>query len=246
LTREIARVAIDSERCNAEEALDEESVIARLAPADLAKVAITIAIHDYLQDAFNLPEDRGYWAYTLACALCCAELSEPGKLDPLLAYAAGMLHDVGRLALIQAYPEKYANLLTLTNRMFANDQSFDLLSYERMLFGLDHFATAAWLAVAWRLPVWLRPIVGKFDEGASVEHRKLIETVRAGTRLAHSLGFGFLKAAPRMEVRTIINQLPGARERWKSLDAWQLAEEHLRLKIQTRLMWYGVLSSHGT
>jgi hypothetical protein len=245
LSREIARVALEAEKCTAEGAVDEESMIASLPPADLAKIAITIALHNYLRITFSLPEDRRYWGYTLACALCCAELAEPGKMDPLLAYAAGMLHDVGRLALIQAYPEKYANLLTLTNRMFANDQLFDLLSYERMLFGLDHFATAAWLAEAWRLPAWLRPIVGKFDERASAEHRKLVETVRTGTRLAHSLGFGFLIAAPRMEIRTIINQLPSARERWRTLDAWNLAEQHLRAKIQTRLRWYAVLSHNG-
>lgn len=243
LSKEIARVAQEAEKCTPEEAADEESVIARLNPADLAKIAITIAIHDYLRVTFSLPEDRRYWGYTLACALCCAELAEPGKMDPLLAYSAGMLHDVGRLALIQAYPEKYANLLTLTNRMFANDQEFDLLSYERMLFGLDHFATALWLAEAWRLPSWLRPIVGKFDERASAEHRKLVETVRAGTRLAHSLGFGFLIAAPRTDIRSIVNQLPSARERWKSLDAWNSAEQHLRVKVQTRLMWYAVLSN---
>jgi len=244
LRNDIIRVAIAADRCTVEEAAaDEESVFDRVGVVELGEIAITIPIHDYMRRAFNLSEGRRYWGYTLACAICCAELSEFGNVDVLVAYAAGLLHDLGRLALIQAYPEKYANLLTLTNRMFANEQSFDLLNYERMLFGLDYFATAIWFAEAWRLPGWLRSVVGKFDDQAPDEHRKLVATVRAGTRLAHSLGFGFLQAAPRTEIRAIFKQLPGARERWANLDAWKYSEQHLRAKIQLRSNWYSALST---
>ena len=240
LSKEIVRVAIGAGRCTVEEAADEESVIARMQAADLVEMAITVAIGVYLRRTFSLQEDRRYWGYTLACAICCAELAVAGKVDVLVAYTAGMLHDVGRLALIQAYPDKYANLLTLTNRMFSNDHAFDLLQYERMLFGLDHFATAGWLAETWNLPDWLRAVVGKFDDAGTLEYRKLVATVRAGTRLAHSLGFGFLPTAPRMEVKTILSQLPSAREHWRNQDSWKSAEVHIRTKIQVRMAWYGV------
>jgi hypothetical protein len=240
---QIAQVATKSGLCTAEEASSAESITAKINPAALAGMAITISVQGYMQHAFEVPEDRGYWRYTFACAVCCEELAVPGKGDGLLAYVAGLLHDMGRLALIQAYPERYANLLRLTNRMFATEEPFDILQHERMLFGLDHFATGVWLADTWKLPLWLRPLVGKFDDRTVKKDDKLLATVRAGTKLAHSLGFGYLQAAPRMEVGAILNQFPAAQDHWKALDVWKNAEEYMRSKIQMRLKWYANQSS---
>ena len=247
LWSKIIQVAMNAGRCAAVgESNDPQATIGTISPTDLVELAITISVHDYLQSALNVVEANNYLNYILACADCCAELAAPAKVDVLLAYAAGLLHDIGRLALIQAYPERYANLLTLTDTMFASDQPFDILHYEQMLFGFNHFATATWLADVWNLPHWLRPVVGKFDDQNSAVYRNLVATVRTGTRLAHSLGFGYLQAAPRTNVNVILKQLPGALSYWRTLDIWKYGEEHMRSKIQTRLNWYGTLSGPGT
>jgi hypothetical protein len=246
LWTKITQVAVRAGRCAAGESAtgesNGESLSGRISPADLAEFAITISVHDYLQSALNVAEANAYWRYILACADCCAELATPAKVDALLAYTAGLLHDIGRLALIQAYPERYANLLALADTMFATDQSFDILHYEQMLFGFNHFATAAWLAEVWHLPYWLLPIVGKFDNQAPQGNQNLVATVRAGARLAHSLGFGYLQAAPRTDIGAILRQLPGALGYWKTLDVWKYGEEYMRSKVKSRLDWYAVVS----
>jgi hypothetical protein len=241
LWTKITQVAVQAGRCAVGES-NGESLSGRICPADLAELAITISVHDYLQSALNVAEANAYWRYILACADCCAELATPAKVDALLAYTAGLLHDIGRLALIQAYPERYANLLALANTMFATDQAFDILHYEQMLFGFNHFATAAWLAEVWHLPHWLLPVVGKFDNQAPQGNQNLVATVRAGARLAHSLGFGYLQAAPRTDIGAILRQLPGALSYWKTLDVWKYGEEYMRSKVQSRLEWYAVVS----
>jgi len=243
LWMKIRKVAINSGRFTDSGESTDESIVERISPTDLAEIAITISVHDYLRNALTVAEANSYWTYILACADCCLELSRPAKVDSLLAYAAGLLHDIGRLALIQAYPERYANLLTLTNSMFVAEQSFDILHYEQMLFGLNHFDTAEWLADVWKLPQWLRPIVGKFDTKSSTGDPRLVATVRAGTRLAHSLGFGYLQAAPRGEIGAILRQLPGALSYWKALDVWKYGEEFMHSKIGMRLNWYAILSA---
>ena len=243
LWSKITQVAINAGFCGEPgESNIESDDVAKISPAKLAEVAITISLHDYLRAALTMGEANGYWRYILACAYCCSELAAPAKVDPLLAYAAGLLHDIGRLALIQAYPERYANLLTLTDAMFASEQPFDILHYEQMLFGFNHFSTATWLADVWKLPSWLRPIVGKFDSKTPAAVPNLVATVRAGTRLAHSLGFGYLQAAPRSDVEAILKQLPGAMGHWKTLDVWKYGEEHMRIKIRTRMDSYTGLS----
>jgi HD-like signal output (HDOD) protein len=205
---------------------------------DLAEMALSLLVRRYMQNAFDVSEDRRYWHYTVACAFACQELIRFESVSGLRAYAAGLLHDIGRLALIAAYPEKYANLLTLTNSMFESGRDFNVSEYERMLFGLDRFATGNWLATAWKLPAWLHPVVGKFNPQPSTLDRRLTEVVRGGTQLAHSLGFGYLRAAPRLSVRQVLSAFPAALHHWESLDKWNLGEEAWRASIESRLSWY--------
>jgi HD-like signal output (HDOD) protein len=218
------------------------AMIERIGSAELIEIAITLLVRGYMQRAYSVSEDRRYWRYMLACAVSCEEIAAPGDDNKLIAYVAGLLHDIGRLALIAAYPDKYANLLTLTDRMFQEDPSFNLLEYERLLFGLDHFATGSWLAATWGLPPWLRAITGKFDAEASGQYRELVTTIRSGTRLAHSLGFGYLQAAPRAEIPEILGRLPAAWERWQTLDHWKHGEEYMRGKVQSKLSLYDLMT----
>jgi HD-like signal output (HDOD) protein len=241
LVAEITRVVAQADDHQAaNENID--TILQKLAPPLLAEIAFTILLRDYMRRTFDLTEGRRYWRYLLACAFCCAEVAPPSPPKRLAAYSAGLLHDIGRLALIASYPDRYANLIALINRMFEADQPFDISKQETLLFGMDRFATGAWLAAAWDLPAWLRPIVGKFDK-AVVDKENLIETVRAGTRIANSLGFGYLKAAPAMEIRKILSGLPAAFDHWKTLDQWQLGEEHMQAKIQAALSLFGIGSS---
>jgi len=201
----------------------------------LAEMAITLLVRDYMRRAFRSSEDRRYWRYMLACAVCCEQVALAGR-GALIAYAGGLLHDVGRLALIATYPDRYSNLLTLADRMFAADEYFDILEHERLLFGMDHFAAGTWLAAMWKMPSWLRSIVGKFDHQATGEFAKLVATVRAGTRLAQSLGFGYLQAAPHAPIREILDQFPQAREQLRCFDD---IEKRMRDNVELRFKWYG-------
>jgi HDOD domain len=216
-----------------------DTLLEELGAAKLAEIVFTILLRDYMRRTFDVTEGWSYWRYTLACAFCCAEVAPPNPPKRLAAYTAGLLHDIGRLALVASFPGRYSNLLALIDRMFEVDQSFDVSRQETLLFGMDRFATGAWLAAAWDLPAWLRPVVGKFEK-ATADKENLVETIRAGTRIANSLGFGYLKAAPRMPIRKILSGLPSAFDHWKALDQWQLGEEHMQAKIQAALSLFGV------
>ena len=235
---DLLRVARESARGSGEPASDMESLTDPSAAPRVAEIAITLVVREYLRRAFLESEDYRYWRYTLACAVCSEQVALPLGEDPLIAYTAGLLHDIGRLAVIAAYPTQYSNLLTLTDRKFAAGEDFDMLEYERLLFGIDHFDIGNWVARAWQLPMWLRSITGRFDEKTSGQHATLVSTIRAGARLAHSLGFGYLEAAPRTDVRVILNAFPDADKHWKVLDSWEYGEENLRGKVRARLQWY--------
>jgi|SRR5579883_1469503 len=244
LVEQMIEVALRAGRGWGGQRPDLEALIERIDAAELAEIAITVLVRGYMRRAVISSVDQRYWRYTLACALCCEQVAGPRQDGSLLAYAAGLLHDIGRLALTAAYPDRYSNLLTLTNRMFASGEPFDILEHERLLFGLDHFATGVWVAEAWNLPPWLRAMVGKFDDQAQGKYANLVSIIRLGTRLAHSLGFGYLQAAPRADIRSILGRFPEVWKHWKVLDNWQYGEEHMREKIQTRFNWYSLPDAH--
>ena len=62
---------------------------------------------------------------------------------------AGLLQDMGRLALLQALTDGYASLCAKAN---GNDA---LLVLERAYYGSDHAKIGAWLAARWNLPGYL-------------------------------------------------------------------------------------------
>ena len=238
LLTEILHVAMPAAGPAAEEAQDAQSLLKRMSSRKIAEISMTVLVGSYLRRTISNSDDQRYWRYILACAVCCEQVALPRREDILLAYTAGLFHDIGRMALIAAYPDRYSNLLTLTDRMFAAEEPFDILEHERLLFGLDHFETAIWIAGAWKLPSWLRAIVGKFDQRANGDHAQLVATVRAGTSLAHSLGFGYLTAAPRGDIRKILGRFEDADKHWKILDSWEYAEENMRGKVLSCLRWY--------
>jgi hypothetical protein len=240
LLNTLDQIAALSGKYDAGEPLEFAAILERIGAGEFMEIAITLLIRGYLQRALRVLEDRRYWRYTLACAVCCQEIALPGEDNRLIAYVGGLLHDIGRLALIAAYPDKYANLLTLIDRMFRENVGFNLLGREELLFGMDHFAAGSWLASTWGLPPWLCAVTGKFDEKAFEEYRTLVATIRSGTRLAHSLGFGYLQAAPRSDIREILSQIPEAWQRWQTLDHWKLGEEHLCGKIKLKLSLYAL------
>lgn len=173
-----------------------EDIILHLDTDQLAEIALTILVRGYIKDALSDSSVSGYWRYTLACAIVCRQLSRLTSVHQAMAYSAGLLHDIGRLALIAAYPEKYGNLLLLVDRMLKAEEPVNPLEYERTLFGLDRFEIAEWLARRWDFPPALQSVVGTFENTGRTQDLELVKIVRAGSSVAHSLGYGLLSALP--------------------------------------------------
>lgn len=87
-----------------------------------------------------------FWCHALLTALLARQLAErSGYPRAEEAYLAGLLHDVGRLALLATLPEDYAPLFE------AGLDELTLAGQERARFGIDHAEAGAWLAERWQL-----------------------------------------------------------------------------------------------
>jgi HD-like signal output (HDOD) protein/nitrogen-specific signal transduction histidine kinase len=91
-----------------------------------------------------------FWKHSLSTAILAGRLAKAtGYARREEAYLAGLLHDVGQLALVTTLPERYFNVFS---------ESYDdswLTNWESLSLGLTHAEAGAWLAGRWQLDSYL-------------------------------------------------------------------------------------------
>lgn len=105
-------------------------------------------------EAHRTYDAQKLWTHSMAVAQVAEELAaRAGRTDPQLAMTAGLLHDIGKVAINSQFPETVGELW----KPGAGDESF--LARERRLFGADHAAIGGYLARNWKLPAELVEMV---------------------------------------------------------------------------------------
>jgi putative nucleotidyltransferase with HDIG domain len=134
-------------------------------------------------------EAGAFWRHCVAVAVLGERLAVGcGKSPPPLAFTAGLLHDIGKLAVAPFLAEVEGEV---RSRLRAGGGS--LLEAERELLGVTHAEVGSALADRWQLPTAIcRAVRWHHDPGASgdVGERLLVDLVHLANDLAHLLGFG--------------------------------------------------------
>ena len=73
-------------------------------------LAATIGLRRYLGQALRMPAVQRCWRHNLACAFTAEQMATRLGGNPADAYTAGLLHDIGRLALVVAHPQAYPTI----------------------------------------------------------------------------------------------------------------------------------------
>src|ERR1700693_5376159 len=80
----------------------------------LRSMVITVGLKTYLKDSFT-PLMISCWLHSLACAILSERSAKMtmtmDSLDNDFSYTAGLLHDIGRVALITVMPDSYARVI---------------------------------------------------------------------------------------------------------------------------------------
>ena len=92
---------------------------------------------------------RGFWKQSLTTAVLAREIARRiGYAQSEEAYLAGLLHNVGRLALLATAPKEYAY------NFLAHDDE-DLCAVEQRTLQITHTEAGAWLIERWQLDSFL-------------------------------------------------------------------------------------------
>ncbi len=104
---------------------------------------------------------RRFWKHSLTNAVMAREIAKKmGYPQPEEAYLAGLLHDVGRLALLAAAPNEYA-----ANFLAQDDEG--LCTVEQRTLRISHAEAGAWLIERWNLDSFMADSVLYHHESAS-------------------------------------------------------------------------------
>lgn len=123
-----------------------------------------------------------FWRHSIAVAICARELTSHLPLNPEQAYTAGLLHDIGRLALVTQFPSHYEATLA-----YRDEHDCNLLEAEQVMLGLDHAAVGQALTQHWQFPEELQQAVAGHHAPLVGGKQTLSLVVRAADVIAHAL-----------------------------------------------------------
>lgn len=102
---------------------------------------------------FELMEssDVELWEHSLGTAVVANTLAKRlGIKDPEEVSTAGLIHDIGKVAVKMELPEQYNKILNIVDM-----KQVSMVEAERVVLGLDHAEVGGWLAKSWFLPTKL-------------------------------------------------------------------------------------------
>lgn len=153
----------------------------------LKGLVMTVALRNFLAPALHVPALLRCWRHSLACAAVAEELAVANWMDKDRHYTAGLLHDLGRLALAATYPDDYTRLLEESDGIPAGDVV--LRERERARFGADHAQVGQWLAEDWGFPPEYHGITGDHHEAQAGGSFDLLSGIQVSCTIANALGF---------------------------------------------------------
>ena len=173
------------------------------------QIVLTHAIGVYTKEALKTEDLRRCWQHMVATAVLAEVIAKACGVFSDVAFTAGIMHDIGRLGLLVAYPEEYEHVISN-----AADQCLDVLDFEAEEFGMHHAEAGRMLAERWGLPEEFAVITGRHHDPSEGTEVDLLRIVHVACRFADVLGYDFVRPLVQVDSTTVLAELPArARER---------------------------------
>jgi HD-like signal output (HDOD) protein len=141
----------------------------------------TIAFSFYVRNVPRTPYVRMAWAHSVATAVIADAIGQVHGSSVM--YTAGLVHDLGRLALLSV-GENYAEKLSV--QFEDMDQSF---AVERKEFGMTHCDAGETICDQWRFPPSLKVCMTTHHEPVEGHLSEPVNAVRVACAMAEIMGF---------------------------------------------------------
>ena len=138
------------------------------------------------QDAYAQTAES-LWEHSFGAATACLALAKEVASDLVdVAYTAGLIHDIGKVALASLLAERFQEVV---ERVRSHGQPF--AEAEREVLGTDHAEVGALVAERWGLAPVLREVIRHHhDPGAETSDPRLAALVRVADAICSIVGIG--------------------------------------------------------
>jgi HD-like signal output (HDOD) protein len=172
-------------------------------------VATLVSMNQMVRHSVRRQGLRKVWVHSLVTALIAEEISPTCGIARETAYTAGLLHNLGTLGLMSAYPDEYSRMLEVSD-----DFGFDLLRTEQDLFEIDHCLAGAYLAQDWDFPDELAAAIAVHHDEPAGAVNDLDSLVQVSWRLADTLGYAAFSPKKDWSWEEIMALLPNGKSGW--------------------------------
>jgi putative nucleotidyltransferase with HDIG domain len=184
----------------------------------LRSVVVTVGLKAYLEDGLS-PLMQSCWRHSVACAIIAERSAKRRFLDKDFAYTAGILHDIGRVAMASMMPQAYTRVVER-----GADRPQDVLQSEREFCGIDHCQAGRSLVIAWNLPDTFAEITA-CHHGQGTCSTGTASLIAPSCALASFLGYGAIRYRSSVSYDEVLAQFPEpARDNFPAV-AQELADE---------------------
>ena len=187
-------------------------------------IATFVAMNRMVRSAVSSEALRKIWTHSQVTAVIAEEAARLNHMPREAAYTGGLLHNLGTLGLMSAYPAEYSRMLEVSDEF-----GFDLLAIERDLFDIDHCLAGCYLAQDWDFPDELAAAIAGHHDLPVAGDTSLDNLVRVSWRLADTLGYAAFSPKKDWAYEDLIAFLPNSNS-WLGESA-----EAARLELDSRV-----------
>ncbi len=184
----------------------------------LRSLVTTLGLKAYLNNPYS-PLMQLCWRHSVACAIVAERSATWTGLDKDFAYTAGILHDIGRVAMATIMPESYTRVLER-----GADGPQDVIQLEREFCGIDHCEAGHSLVVAWELPEAFIEITARHHD-PTARPAGAASLIAPSCRLADALGFAVIRCRIPLSYADALASFPDRARKRFPVEAAELAAE---------------------
>jgi putative nucleotidyltransferase with HDIG domain len=132
-------------------------------------------------------QDIELWEHSLGCAVICSVLAKRLDVsDPEEISTAGLVHDIGKVAIKMELPHVHKIILTASEK-----EEISILDAEEKTLGISHAEVGGWLSKSWNLPAKLvEPITCHHEPSKAKEEKLATAIVHFSDILIRGMGYG--------------------------------------------------------
>ena len=186
----------------------------------LRSIVITVGLKSYLANSFT-PLMTACWRHSVATAIIAERSATWSFLDTDFAYTAGILHDIGRVALATLMPTSYGRAVER-----GADHAQEILQIEQELCGIDHCQAGRALIGTWGLPEALIEIAACHHDAAQTETETgTAALIPPSCALADCLGFHVVPYRCNRSYAEVLDHFPKAARKHFPAEAEEFVSE---------------------